>query len=554
MEIPPRGDRERCRVKSDRPDPNLPRGVQALLFDAADRRRRAEDGVVAVLRAAGLREVILPVLDYADPYAGITAEGDERLYRFLDRDGEALALRADFTPMAARIIAPRLGQLDGRASLFYRGDVVRDEETGVGRPREFAQVGAERYGDARFEADEEMLALLLDALDALPSAALRLTLGFAGLLRKVIEAAAPGVASGGGKRLEDVMRLARERRVSAFEPLLRAAGAPDTVAGEIADGLLRGFDPSSPLFRHPALAAEAGKLARAAALARSRRAGLSVVVDLAATPDAPYYTGLTFAVDAAGVPGALAAGGRYDALLARFGVSAPALGFCVGLEALASALTAPESAAARPLRIAVGKGRLLGKTLAALRAGGASFGEPDGRRLLVPSSDGAFELLLLKDDDVPTYVAHGGADLGVVGSDRVAESGEDVFSPVEFPFGECRLSLIGRAGEEFRPNGQPVRVGTKYRRLAARYFDARKIAHEIVPLAGSVELAAALRLTDVVVDLIETGSTIAANGLAEIETIETSRATVILGRASLVSRRGEIAAFLGRLREKAGAP
>jgi ATP phosphoribosyltransferase regulatory subunit len=541
-------------VKPDRPDPNLPRGVQALLFDAADRRRRAEDGVVGVLRAAGLREVILPVLDYADPYTGVTAEGDERLYRFLDREGQALALRADFTPMAARVVAPRLGDFAEPVSLFYRGDVVRDEETGVGRPREFAQVGAERYGDARFEADEEMLRLLLSSLAALPAERLRLTLGHAGLLRKVIEAAAPGLAGTDGRGLESVMRGARERRVSSLAKLLRDGGASPRAAAEIADGLLRGFDPSSDLFRTADVAAEAQRLGRAVAVAREARAGLSVVVDLAATPDAPYYTGLTFAVDAAGVPGALAAGGRYDALLARFGVSAPALGFCVGLEALASALGAPESAAVRPLRIAVGKGRLLGKTLAALRAGGAAFGEPDGRRLLVPSADGAFELLLLKDDDVPTYVAHGGADLGVVGSDRVAESGEDVFSPVELPFGECRLSLIGRAGETFRPDGQPVRVGTKYRRLAARYFDARKIAHEIVPLAGSVELAAALRLTDVVVDLIETGSTMAANGLAEIETIEASRATVILGRAALVSRRGEIAAFLGRLREKSGAP
>lgn len=541
-------------MTSGRPDPNLPRGVQALLFDAADRRRHAEESVVGVLRAAGLREVILPVLDYADPYAGVTAEGDDRLYRFLDREGQTLALRADFTPMAARVVAPRLGKLAEPVALFYRGDVVRDEQAGVGRPREFAQVGAELYGDARFEADEEMLGLLLDALDALPTGALRLTLGFAGLLGKVIEAAAPDVASAGGTRLEGVMRLARERRVSAIESLLRDAGAPSAVADVIAGGLLRGFEPSSSLFRPPVLAKEAEMLSRAAAVARSRRPGLSVVVDLAATPDAPYYTGLTFAVDAAGVPGVLAAGGRYDALLSRFGVPAPALGFSIGLEALTAAASAPESAAARPLRIAVGKGRLLARTLAVLRAGGAAFDEPDGRRLLVPSADGTFELLLLKDDDVPTYVAHGGADLGVVGSDRVAESGEDVFSPVDLPFGECRLSLIGRAGEPFRPNGQPVRVGTKYRRLAARFFDSRKIAHEIVPLAGSVELAAALRLTDVVVDLIETGSTIAANGLAEIETIENSRATLILGRAALVSRREEIAAFLGRLREKAGVP
>src|ERR1035441_3592604 len=119
-------------VKTDRPDPNLPRGVQAFLFDAAERRRKAEDSVVRRLQEAGLREVILPVLDFADPYAGVTAEGDERVYRFLDRQGNTLSLRADFTPMAARVVAPRLGTLSEPVSLFYRGDVVRDEETGVG--------------------------------------------------------------------------------------------------------------------------------------------------------------------------------------------------------------------------------------------------------------------------------------------------------------------------------------------------------------------------------------------------------------------------------------
>ncbi|HQR67908.1 MAG TPA: ATP phosphoribosyltransferase, partial [Thermoanaerobaculia bacterium] len=171
-----------------------------------------------------------------------------------------------------------------------------------------------------------------------------------------------------------------------------------------------------------------------------------------------------------------------------------------------------------------------------------------GRRLGVPGRSGRVELLLLKDDDVPTYVAHGGADLGVVGSDRVEESGEEVFTPVELPFGACRLSLIGRAGAAWVPDGHPLRVGTKYRRAAARFFDARKLPCEIVPLSGSVELAAALRLTDVVVDLIETGSTIAANGLEEIETIAASRAVLVAGRSALVSRREEVAALVERLR------
>src|SRR5664279_3670686 len=182
------------RVKTDRPDPNLPRGVQAFLFDAAERRRKAEDSVVRRLQEAGLREVILPVLDFADPYAGVTAEGDERVYRFLDRQGNTLSLRADFTPMAARVVAPRLGTLSEPVSLFYRGDVVRDEETGVGRRREFAQVGAERYGDGRPETDGEMLALALSCLGGLPAARLRLTLGWAGLLERLLAALAPSLA------------------------------------------------------------------------------------------------------------------------------------------------------------------------------------------------------------------------------------------------------------------------------------------------------------------------------------------------------------------------
>jgi ATP phosphoribosyltransferase len=539
-------------VKIERPDPNLPRGVQAFLFDAAERRRKAEDSVVRRLQEAGLREVILPVLDFAAPYAGVTAEGDERVYRFLDRQGNTLALRADFTPMAARVVAPRLGALSGAVSLFYRGDVVRDEETGVGRRREFAQVGAERYGDGRPEADGEMLVLALSCLGDLPAARLRLTLGWAGLLERLLSALAPGLrkdGADGAAQLASAASAARARHVTELETRLSAAGAAPVAAAEAARALLVGFEPASDLFRSPELAGAAAELARAVAIAKGARPGLPVAVDLADAPQAPYYTGLTFSVDAANGGGTIAGGGRYDGLLGRFGVAAPALGFCIGLETLGAATEAGDTGA----RIAVGKGRLLPKALEALRAGGASFGEPDGRRLLVPSSDGAFELLLLKDDDVPTYVAHGGADLGIVGSDRVAESGEDVTSPVELPFGACRLSLIGRAGEAFRPNGAPVRVGTKYRRLAARYFDERKIAHEIVLLAGSVELAAALKLTDVVVDLIESGSTMAANGLAEIETILTSRATLILGRASLVARRAEIAEFVERLRASTGA-
>ena len=535
------------------PSPNLPRGVQALLFESAERRRRVEDSVVRSLADAGFRETILPVLDFASPYDGVTAEGDERLYRFVDRGGELLALRADFTPMAARVVAPRLADLPMPVALFYRGDVVRDEPSGLGRPREFAQVGAELYGDASFEADLRMLRALLDAAAVVPAGRLCLTLGWAGLLPAILSAIAPGLVNRKKSTLELARVDARVRRVGRLDERLRAAGTDAARAEEVASALLAGFDPASPLFDLPVLAEAARSLAAAARAAHEAKPGLDVVVDLAGTPTAPYYTGLTFALHATGTGGHLGGGGRYDGLLGRFGPDAPAVGFCIGLEALASAIEVTDpgvDAMPRPFRIATGKGRLLGKTLDLLRAAGADFPESDGRKLLLPDRSGRFELLLLKDDDVPTYVAFGGADAGVVGSDRIEESGEEVCEPLELPFGTCRLALIGRAGEEFRPNGHPVRVGTKYRRVAERFFDSRKIPHEVVPLAGSVELAAALKLTDVVVDLIETGSTMAAHGLVELETILPSQATFIVGSRALVERRAEVAGLVSRLSSK----
>jgi ATP phosphoribosyltransferase regulatory subunit len=316
------------------PRANLPRGVQAFLFEAAARRRRAEETVATRLAAAGLPEVILPVLDYADPYRGITAEGDERLYRFIDREGQTLSLRADFTPMAARVVAPRIDGASLPVSFFYRGDVVRDEPSGVGRAREFAQVGAERYGDSSFEADETMLALALSCLAGVRPEDLTVTLGFAGLLPMLLSSVAPSLGSDGSTAEGDV----RSRRVTAVERRLRAAGAAEWAAAEIARSLLAGFDPRSPLFAPPELREDAEALSRASAAAQAACPGLSVVVDLAGTPSAPYYTGLTFEIDAAGGTSPLASGGRYDRLLGRFGAPAPAGGFCVGREARATAV------------------------------------------------------------------------------------------------------------------------------------------------------------------------------------------------------------------------
>ena len=141
-----------------------PTGARPLLIEETARRRRIESRLVALLEDAGFAEVVLPIIDFAEPYAEVLArDAAKQSYRFTDRDGELVTIRSDFTPMVARALAPALNneQRNGNLPLrvFYRGDVIRCEATRLGSNRELFQIGAEIVGDASAEADVAMLRL-----------------------------------------------------------------------------------------------------------------------------------------------------------------------------------------------------------------------------------------------------------------------------------------------------------------------------------------------------------------------------------------------------------
>jgi ATP phosphoribosyltransferase len=158
------------------------------------------------------------------------------------------------------------------------------------------------------------------------------------------------------------------------------------------------------------------------------------------------------------------------------------------------------------MRIAIPKGRLLEPSLSTFAAAG--YDVPTGadlrtRRLVF--TRGRIEWVFVKDCDVPVYVEHGAADLGIAGLDQILEHDCGAYQPVELPFGHCRMMVIGAAGAPRLSDRS--RVATKYPRIARHYLDARALRAEIVPLGGSVELAAVLSLTSHVIDLVETGET-----------------------------------------------
>ena len=209
----------------------------------------------------------------------------------------------------------------------------------------------------------------------------------------------------------------------------------------------------------------------------------------------------------------------------------------------------------RPLTIALSKGRILEQTLPLLAAAGIEPAEDpqSSRRLVLPTNRDVVEIVIVRASDVPTYVQYGAAAVGIAGKDVLVEhGGEGLYEPLDLGIARCRLMLAGPAEPPPVPPRRP-RVATKYVRSTRRYFAGQGRQVEIIKLYGSMELAPLVGLSDWIVDLVDTGGTLRANGLAPYETIADITSRLIVNKAAMKTRHGPIRALVDALRDAVDA-
>lgn len=192
----------------------------------------------------------------------------------------------------------------------------------------------------------------------------------------------------------------------------------------------------------------------------------------------------------------------------------------------------------RYLTFALAKGRLAKKTLALLEQIGITCEEmkdPDTRKLIFVNEELKMKFFLSKATDVPTYVEYGAADIGVVGKDTILEEGRNLYEVMDLGFGKCRMCVCGPASaRELLKKNEIIRVASKYPVIAKDYFNNRKHQTvEIIKLNGSVELAPIVGLSEVIVDIVETGSTLRENGLEVLEEVCPLSARMVVNQVSL---------------------
>ena len=206
------------------------------------------------------------------------------------------------------------------------------------------------------------------------------------------------------------------------------------------------------------------------------------------------------------------------------------------------------------LTIALAKGRLAKKTMALLEQIGVTceeFYDPTTRKLIFVDEPHKLKFFLAKASDVPTYVEYGAADIGVVGKDTILEEGRQIYEVLDLGFGKCRMCVCGpESSRELLKHHQLIRVATKYPAIAKDYFYNRKQQTvEIIKLNGSVELAPLVGLSEVIVDIVETGSTLKENGLGVLEEICNLSARVVVNQVSMKMENERITRLVRQLRE-----
>ena len=465
---------------------------------------------------------------------------------FTDSNGQLMALKPDATLSIVKNTKP------GETRRVYYNESVFRKSRDTGEYREINQIGLECIGADRLNSEAEVLKLAAESLSLVGESALDIShMGF-------IEAMLSPFADGAAKA--DALAALRYKSPHDMRRAAAAAGLSEETAARLAEltclsgpadrALEKAAELSYGIERANEPLAELGALTGAL---EDACGAVTINLDFSIMNDVDYYNGLLFRGFLRGMARPVLSGGRYDNLMIRFDKHQGAVGFALYLDVIERAKEGNESNAKGSedwLNIALPKGRMTDSVCALFESAGlcGSGAFKDSRKLVFEDEASMVRYYLVKPGDVGSYVEHGVADVGVVGKDLLLENSADVLELADLKLSACRLVIAGKPDFKEDP-ALPLRVATKYPAVARRYFAGLSRSVEIIELGGSIELAPLTGLSDVIVDIVESGATLRENNLAVLGEVAASSARFIANRASWSFKSQTIRRLLNKITE-----
>ena len=468
----------------------------------------------------------------------------EQLITFTDLDGRLLAMKPDVTLSIAKSARVEEG---GCSRYYYLENVYRPSRENH-TFQEISQMGLECIGTVDKEVTAQAVSLALQSLQ-LTGEDYALEISHMGFVAGLMDAA--GVDERDRGRL---LALIRDKNVSGVRQY--AAEADLSAEGQaLVEEMFLLHGKWDKVLQQAKAVAQNETMCQALeeieAVCRTvEEVEDRLQIDFSLVNDMEYYNGLVLRGYLAPLPRPVLKGGRYDRLAQRFRPGIKAMGFALYLDELERLGGAEEEGRREMVNIALPKGRLGDKVYGLLADLGYGCEENynDSRKLVVENREAGIRYFLVKPSDVAIYVEHGAADIGIVGKDILQESAPDVYELMDTGLGRCHMCVAAK--EDFVDDpGKTLRVATKFVNIAKEYYAAQGREITIIRLNGSIELAPLLGLSDVIVDIVETGTTLRENRLQVVTKFMPISARLIANRASYQFKHQEIETIVERLTE-----
>ena len=511
-------------------------------------KERASFALRALYEAAGCRKYHMGRFEEYGLYQeNRSFLSSEQVITFTDLDGRLLALKPDVTLSIAKTAQPAPGET---LRYYYHENVYRPSAESH-TFQEISQMGLEMLGAVGEAQVQQAVCLAARSLDAL-GAEWVLEVSHMGYLFGLFDAL--GVPDAARAKLLEKLREKNAHELRAAAGAAGFADAADTLCSvlDLSGAYAETMEKAAALCKNDAMRAAVAEL-KALAVPLEKAGGV-IRLDMTLAGEMEYYNGLVFQGYLKALPRPLLKGGRYDLLMQKFTPGAGAIGFAVYLDEL-DRLSAPlppvqkNSTDRVMLNVALPKGRLGDKVYNLLA--GIGYGCPEDynatRKLVVENPEAGIRYFLVKPSDVAIYVEHGAADVGIVGKDILTEASADVYELLDTGLGKCRMCVAAPADYKDDPS-RPVRVATKFVNIAKSYYASMGRDIDIIKLNGSIELAPILGLSDVIVDIVETGTTLRENGLKVVTEFMPISARFIANKASYQFKHAEMDTMLEKLR------
>ncbi|WP_220738718.1 ATP phosphoribosyltransferase [Leuconostoc miyukkimchii] len=442
----------------------------------------------------------------------------DNVFHLRDQIGGNLVLRPDLTLPIARFLASKAHQKDVQ-KFYYIGDVFRRTDYLSGEYNQETQAGIELIGDASFDAEIQALDIMLDFAQQFGIADVQVVISDTRLIDRVLATLNINNAQ------QDALKQAIEsKNMTAFEKVrVTIEDFPENLQRW---PLAFGEDGETVMWQLQDLPEFNDIVARWLKLAdfvHKQYPDVAVTVDLAAASPQPYYTGTIIRGFVPSLGRYLFSGGRYDRLLENFQKnSLPAVGMGLNIDTIMAEWRheAIDHQRIDPIVVVLAKGRVAEDTKPLLKAAGVDITplEHPERKLIFDSPDGIYRFILVKPDDVVKYLDRGIGDVGIVGSDTIAEQIQNHYDVLNLQTGQAKFVLA--ALSDFNINDiERKRIATKYPKVASQYFSKRGEDVELVKLSGSVELGPLTGLSDAIIDITQTGHTLHENNLVIYDTV-----------------------------------